>query len=113
MWIMNFSKIVVSNLFNPTRFAKYPKVKNQYYDITRGHITIDMDKCVLCGLCSKKCPAMAIEVNRVDKYWKIDRLKCIQCNCCVEICPKKCLDMNKEYIKPSNCEHIDIFEKSN
>lgn len=112
MKILRFSKIVISNLFNLSRPAKYPNVKNSYYDITRGHIKIDIDKCILCGLCSNKCPAKAITVNRTEKYWKIDRLRCIQCNSCVESCPKKCLIMDKNHTKPTRGELVDIYEKS-
>lgn len=112
MWIAKFSKIVISNLFNSSKLAKYPNVKNEYFDITRGHISIDIEKCIFCGLCSKKCPSKAIVVNRTDKQWQIDRLKCIQCNCCVESCPKKCLMMNKEHIKPTSENLIHSYEKS-
>jgi NADH-quinone oxidoreductase subunit F/NAD(P)H dehydrogenase (quinone)/NADP-reducing hydrogenase subunit HndC len=46
---------------------------------------VDADKCSMCGLCSKSCPAEAI-------YWEkktvavIDQKKCIKCLTCFEKC---------------------------
>ena len=54
-------------------------------------IEVDMNACVLCGICGKKCPTLAIEVDRVNKKWTIRRDECVLCGNCITTCPKKCL----------------------
>ncbi len=58
-----------------------------------GKPVSDPAKCVYCTLCSKKCPAGAIEVDRANKTWKLDDEKCVACGTCAEVCPKKCIIM--------------------
>jgi formate hydrogenlyase subunit 6/NADH:ubiquinone oxidoreductase subunit I len=101
MAIMNFAGTIMRNLFSRPATTMYPIVKKQYFSRTRGSIGIDIDSCIFCGLCMRKCPTGAIQTNKNEKLWNIERLKCIQCNCCVEVCPKKCLSMRNEYTAPS------------
>ena len=54
-------------------------------------IAINMDTCVLCGLCAKKCPTAAIAVDRAAKTWSIKREDCVLCGNCIAACPKKSL----------------------
>ncbi len=54
-----------------------------------GKITNDMSKCILCGLCARKCPQECITVDRTgEKTWSIDRDKCVQCGACIDACLK-------------------------
>jgi uncharacterized protein (DUF362 family)/Pyruvate/2-oxoacid:ferredoxin oxidoreductase delta subunit len=55
-------------------------------------ITCDVQKCIKCGTCAKKCPAKAI---KLDPYPVIDKKKCIRCYCCMEICPVHALSLGK------------------
>lgn len=82
-----------------------------YPERTRGHVEINIDTCVLCGLCAKKCPADAIAVDRAARTWSIQRFGCIQCNSCVESCPKKSLSMAQTYPAPGEEKRVDTFEK--
>lgn len=86
-------------------------VTNKHYEETRGHIEPDIDKCLFCGLCSRKCLTSAIEIDRNNKTFKVDRLKCIQCGYCSECCPKKCITMKATYIKPSEENFESIYSK--
>ncbi|WP_243281582.1 4Fe-4S binding protein [Clostridium sp. D53t1_180928_C8] len=113
MSVMKFTKTIIKNLLSPSVTTSYPKEKKESYELTRGHIEVNIENCVYCGLCSRKCPTGAIIVNRESNDWEIDRLKCIQCGYCVESCPKKCIEMKNEYTKPTKGEKVDsYFNKS-
>lgn len=109
MGVMKFAKIALSNLVNKPATLMYPVKKREFYERTRGHIEIEIDKCIFCGICMRKCPTSAIKVDRTNKKWEIERLQCIQCNSCVDNCPKKCLAMKNEYTAPSTSNVRDEF----
>lgn len=60
----------------------------------RGTIILDRDKCILCGLCSKVCPANCIEVDRAAKTYRYNPIKCISCRRCVDVCKKEAIKMH-------------------
>lgn len=49
---------------------------------------IDPEKCRACMICSKKCPANAIDGAK-KKTHIIDQDKCTKCGTCYEVCPSK------------------------
>ncbi len=49
---------------------------------------IDPAKCMACGICFKKCPAVAIDGEK-KKIHIIDQDKCTKCGTCFEVCPAK------------------------
>lgn len=63
----------------------------------KGHIALDADRCILCGICAKTCPADAIVVEKKERTWSIDPFRCVQCGSCVRACPKTCLVMDPSY----------------
>ncbi len=87
---------ILSGLFGKSATVNYPMEPRIASPVTRGHIKIDIDSCIFCGICRRKCPTSAIDVTKEDKTWAISRMHCIQCNSCVESCPKKCLYMRQE-----------------
>lgn len=91
---------ILKNVFSKPATRMYPKDKRQTYKDVRGQIGIEIDNCIFCGICSKKCPSSAITVNKNDKSWEIDHYRCIICNVCKEVCPKKCILSNEQY-RPS------------
>ena len=99
---MKFTGVVLKNLFSKPVTRPYPEQPREYPERTRGHVEIDIDTCVLCSLCARKCPTGAITVDRAAKLWEIERFGCIQCGCCVETCPKKCLSMKQSYTQPDD-----------
>ena len=109
MNIMNFTKTVLHNLTSKPATRPYPQQPREYPQRTRGHIAIDMDTCVFCGLCAKKCPTGAITVNRAEKTWSIERFGCIQCGACVESCNKKSLSMMQSYTEPDSSKKVDTY----
>lgn len=100
-------KVVLGSLFKKPATKMYPVIPQEYRERTRGHIRIEEDKCILCGICGRKCPTNAITVERKERIWTIERMQCIQCGECVESCPKKCLFMEPEYTQPSTEKIID------
>lgn len=104
-----FTKTALHNLFSKPATEQYPQVPRTYTERTRGHVENDIESCIFCGLCSRKCPTGAITVNRAEKTWSIHRMSCIQCRSCVESCPKKCLSMGQSYTEPGSLKRVDTY----
>ncbi|HEX3017452.1 MAG TPA: 4Fe-4S binding protein [Caproicibacter sp.] len=111
MSMFSFAKTEFRNLFSKPATRLYPQEPRVYAERTRGHIENDIDVCIFCGLCSKKCPTGAIKVDRNEKTWSISRFSCIQCGYCVESCPKKCLSMKQAYTQPGAEKKTDVYSK--
>jgi ech hydrogenase subunit F len=114
MSVLGMTRTMISNLFSPPSTRRYPtKVKEPHHSSkSRGRIQIDIEACIFCSACAKRCPTDAIIVSKVDKVWEIDRLRCCTCNACVEVCPKKCLDMDVRYTPPTVTKDKDIFKQA-
>ncbi len=82
---------VLKSLFSKPATVAYPAKPIPYPAATRGQIDNQINVCIFCGLCQRKCPTHAITVDRTARTWQINHLQCIQCSSCVEACPKKCL----------------------
>ncbi|MEI6100886.1 MAG: 4Fe-4S dicluster domain-containing protein [Eubacteriales bacterium] len=109
--IMNFTGRMLKNLFSKPATTKYPYIKKTFPAATRGHIDINVDDCIFCGICSKRCPSSAIMVDRAAKRWEISPFGCCQCGECVSVCPKKCLFMKNEYTAPGPKKISAVFTK--
>lgn len=109
MAIFKIAKTVLSSLFKKPATLMYPVVPRKWQENTRGHIAIDIDACIFCGICGKKCPTDAITVDRTSKSWSISRMGCIQCSNCVDVCPKKCLRNENTYTTPNTVKVVDTF----
>lgn len=107
--LMSFAGHALSNLFHKPVTNNYPFVKNEFTDRTRGSIQIDIDSCLFCGLCAKKCPSDAIKVDKTTKTWSIDRMGCVQCANCANSCPKNCLKVDKNYTEPNTAKVVDSY----
>ena len=62
---------------------------------------VDNNKCVGCGLCSKKCPMQAVSI--IQGKAQINRHHCIVCGQCRQACPRKAIaytnGLNREVAK--------------
>ena len=87
------AKNAVQQIFKKPATAKYPFVKPQLSDNFRGQPVFDFDLCVGCGLCSRDCPAKAIEMVSVDgkRRPQFNLSKCVFCYQCADTCPKKAI----------------------
>lgn len=93
---------IFSKLFSKPDTRRYPAEKRHPLPGTRGHIDIEIEKCIFCGACQKRCPANALEVTRSPKAWTLNRYACIICGYCVEVCPKKCILMQESHFTPGS-----------
>ena len=109
MSLASFKSTILHNLVSK---PKTRRTEKEYPAGTRGHVENDMDVCVLCGLCSIKCPTHAITVDKVAKTWSIRPMSCIQCRCCVDNCPKKCLSMGLRFQEPGSEKVTRTFKQS-
>ncbi len=84
---------VFSHLFKKPATGKYPFVKCVPAEGFRGRQVFDINLCVSCGLCSRDCPAKAIEMVDVNgkkrPMFLLDR--CIFCYQCAESCPRNAI----------------------
>lgn len=110
MATIKIGKVVLKSLFKKPATLMYPVIPREWTANTRGHVEIDIDTCIACGICQKKCPTNAITVDRKARTWTIERMQCIQCGHCVRECPKSCLTMDPLYTEPGTEKVVDTFQ---
>jgi len=91
---------VISNLTHRPRTRMYPVEVRQPPMGARGHIEFDMEKCIFCSLCAKRCPADAITVDRKGKTLTFAPLRCIVCEACMEGCAKDAIELFAQWRSP-------------
>ena len=112
MSIMDFSITALKNLFSKPATSQYPAVPKEYPERSRGHVEIDIDNCIMCGICSRKCMSGAIKVDRATKTWSIERMGCVQCQACVNACPKKWLRATPSRLQKKLLIHTASLSRS-
>jgi formate hydrogenlyase subunit 6/NADH:ubiquinone oxidoreductase subunit I len=111
MGSFHLTKMSLRNLLKKPATKMYPTVAPTYTKRTKGHVTCDIETCILCGICEKRCPTHAITVSKPDETWTIDNFSCIQCVSCVRACPKKCLMMEPDYTKAATAKSTITVKK--
>ncbi len=117
-------KITISQMFRPKFTRQYPEERWNPSAAFRGRPVLveekGVERCVACGLCSRVCPALAIEVQASESpYWKerypvkfeINMLRCIFCGFCEEVCPEEAIIMSKEFELTFLSQDAAIFGK--
>ncbi len=102
--------ITLRQMFKPKFTRQYPEERWEPTGSYRGRPVLVLDeegeRCVACGLCSRVCPALAIEVQagetdkdkeRYPLKFEINMLRCIYCGFCEEVCPEEAIVMSKDY----------------
>lgn len=93
-------KPVLKNLFSSPVTRLYPLEVREPFANVRGNLEIDIDTCIYCGLCQRKCPSECITVDRAESKWEVNPYSCVLCAVCVDACPKGSLKMNPVWRKP-------------
>jgi formate hydrogenlyase subunit 6/NADH:ubiquinone oxidoreductase subunit I len=90
-------KALLSQLFRKPATCQYPFVKAEVPEGFRGKQVYDINLCISCGLCSRDCPASAIEMVEINgkrrPLFHLDQ--CIFCYQCAESCPRNAIQSTK------------------
>ncbi|HWF43355.1 MAG TPA: NADH-quinone oxidoreductase subunit I [Candidatus Kapabacteria bacterium] len=113
------------HIFRPKFTRQYPEERWDPPASFRGRPVLVMEdngveRCVACGLCSRVCPPLAIEVRasetellkeRYPVVFEINMLRCIFCGFCEEVCPEEAIIMSKDYELSFRTPEEGIFGK--
>jgi ferredoxin len=85
---MNIFNLAFANLLHGPTTQRFPN-REAPAPAFRGHVEIDSDLCVTCGICALVCVSAAIEVVPLEATcsWTYDPAACTFCGSCVEHCP--------------------------
>ena len=100
---------VLKNLFSRPATRRYPHEKREPFAEARGHIRFLSDKCSFCGACARRCPAVAIVVNRAEKELTFEPFRCIICEACAEVCPRQAIDVMSVHRPPANRKSQEVY----
>lgn len=102
--------LTFKQMFAPKFTREYPEETYEPAASYRGRPVLveeeSGERCVACGLCSRVCPALAIEVQagettrekeRYPSLFEINMLRCIFCGLCEEACPEEAIVMSRDY----------------
>lgn len=103
--------LTLKQVFTEKFTRQYPEKKWSPPDSFRGRPVLVMEdngkeRCVACGLCSRVCPSLAIEVQAAEtedekeRYpvkFEINMVRCIFCGMCEEVCPEEAIVMSQDF----------------
>jgi NADH-quinone oxidoreductase subunit I len=109
--ILKGMKLTLEQMLKKKETREYPEEKWVPPASYRGAPVLvlernGVERCVACGLCSRVCPALAIEVQaaetedekeRYPELFEINMLRCIFCGFCEEVCPEEAIVMSPTY----------------
>ncbi len=117
-------RLTITQMFRPNFTYKYPEERFKPSGSFRGRPVLaeenGVERCVACGLCSRVCPALAIEVQasetelEKERYpikFEINMVRCIFCGFCEEVCPEEAIIMSDEYLLVFNNQEEAVFGK--
>lgn len=103
--------LTITQMFKPKITVQFPDERFKPQSSFRGRPVLvqedGVERCVACGLCSRVCPSLAIEVQAAEtplekeRYpvkFEINMVRCIFCGFCEEVCPEEAIIMSNEYL---------------
>lgn len=108
---MTMLSTVLRNLVSGLVTTNYPRSPADIPGGNRGRIEWDMTSCILCGLCEKRCPTLAVTVDKKAETVKLLVFRCISCGVCAEICPKDAIRVCQECSSPSYGKEVRTYVK--
>ncbi|MBI5464017.1 MAG: NADH-quinone oxidoreductase subunit I [Ignavibacteriales bacterium] len=122
--ILKGLRLTITQMFKPKFTYEFPEVRFKPPEVFRGRPVLveenGVERCVACGLCSRVCPALAIEVQagetelakeRYPIKFEINMVRCIFCGFCEEVCPEEAIIMSNEYLLAFNNQVEAVFGK--
>lgn len=106
---MKMLPTVISNLLSKPATRNYPFEVREPFEHTRGELVNDIDRCIFCGMCQRKCPSLCITVSKegTTGTWTLDSFSCIGCGICVDNCPVNSLKQQPNH-RPVTAVRGDI-----
>ncbi|MCI8469733.1 MAG: 4Fe-4S binding protein [Eggerthellaceae bacterium] len=102
--------MTLGSLFKKPETVCYPAEVKPAPKGLKGHVVVDADHCILCGICQKTCPCHTITVDKKARTWGINPFMCVQCGACVRACPKHCLAMDPAYTPVATAQSCTVVE---
>lgn len=98
-------QITIGHFFGKNVTQQYPEERPVLPARFKGSFTLDVGKCIACGLCANACPNHVIQIASVKDEKNKKKLsgykmmveRCLYCGFCVEACPAKALQWNHDY----------------
>jgi NADH-quinone oxidoreductase subunit I len=122
--ILRGLSLTVTSMFKPKVTVQFPEERFKPTGSFRGRPVLveegGVERCVACGLCSRVCPALAIEVQasetelEKERYpitFEINMVRCIFCGFCEEVCPEEAIIMSNEYLLVFQSQQEAVFGK--
>jgi energy-converting hydrogenase A subunit Q len=89
-----FDAITLDEEYFKVKDGKIFYVREEVLEPRIGEIVTDIDACMACGVCVKKCPTDALRLEKDEV--KVDSNKCILCGECDIICPVNAIKLKTE-----------------
>ena len=90
---MKMLPTVLANLFGKAATRDYPAFVREPFAHARGELVNDIERCIFCGTCARKCPSQCLTVEKgtAEGSWTLEFFACVGCGVCVDVCPVHCL----------------------